>query len=135
MKFKNINSDGTAGKAAGFVDTDFPVFRYADALLMYAECALHGAATASEGLDAINQVRTRAGLANITELNSNTIIDERGRELYQECWRRSDLVRFGMFTTDTYLWDYKGGVTDGRSVDSHLNLYPINSCRTQDTSR
>ena len=125
MKFKNINSDGTAGKAAGFVDTDFPVFRYADALLMYAECALHGAATASEGLDAINQVRTRAGLANITELNSNTIIDERGRELYQECWRRSDLVRFGMFTTDTYLWDYKGGVTDGRSVDSHLNLYPI----------
>lgn len=127
MKFKNINSDGTAGKAAGFVDTDFPVFRYADALLMYAECALHGAATASEGLDAINQVRTRAGLGNVTELNANTIIDERGRELYQECWRRSDLVRFGMFTTDSYLWDYKGGAVDGKPVDSHLNLYPIPS--------
>jgi hypothetical protein len=127
MKFKNINSDGTAGQAAGFVDTDFPVFRYADVLLMYAECALNGAATTSEGLAALNQVRERAGLEDVTELNANTIIDERGRELYQECWRRSDLIRFGMFTTDTYLWDFKGGVADGKAVDSHYNLYPIPS--------
>jgi hypothetical protein len=125
MKFKNINSDGTSGQAAGFVDTDFPVFRYADALLMYAECALHGAVSAADGLAALNQVRERAGLADVTELNANTIIDERGRELYQECWRRSDLVRFGMFTTEDYLWDFKGGVADGVAVDSHLNLYPI----------
>lgn len=42
FKFKNITSSGAPGKANGFVDTDFPVFRYADALLMKAECAKRG---------------------------------------------------------------------------------------------
>ena len=53
------------------------------------------------------------------------MIDERGRELYQECWRRNDLIRFGMFTTDKYVWQWKGNVKEGKAVDDYRNLFPI----------
>ena len=39
--------------------------------------------------------------------------------------RRSDLVRFGCFTGNKYLWDWKGGAANGVSVDSHFDVYPI----------
>lgn len=127
MKFKNINSDGTPGKANGFVDTDFPLFRYADVLLMMAECGLNGASgvSADQGLAYLNQVRERAGLAALKSYNEADIVRERGCELYLECWRRSDLIRLDRFTTDKYLWSWKGGVQQGKSVASHLNLFPI----------
>lgn len=127
MKFRNINHDGSAAQEAGFVDTDFPVFRVADAYLMLAECAARGAADAGEGLKAINAVRTRAHLSELGAggLNLQNVLDERARELYHELVRRQDLVRFGQFTTADYLWDYKGGVADGKAVDSKYNLYPL----------
>lgn len=127
MKFKNINSDGTAGQAEGFVDTDFPVFRYADVLLMLAECGLRGASSvsSSQGLAYLNEVRERAGLSDETKLDADLVIDERGRELYHECWRRNDLIRFGLFTSSDYLWEWKGGVQDGQSVNSYRTLFPI----------
>ena len=46
-------------------------------------------------------------------------------EFYLEGRRRSDLVRFGMFTTNKYVWDWKGGAMNGTSVASYYNLYPI----------
>lgn len=126
FKFRNVCSDGTPGKADGFVDTDFPVFRYADALLMEAECAKRGA-TGVDGLAAFNAVRVRAGLEQVKDYSLDEILDERARELYQEGWRRNDLIRFGRFTSAAYLWDWKGGVKEGRGVDAHLNLFPIPS--------
>ncbi len=127
MKFKNINSDGTPGQSTGFVDTDFPVFRYADALLMLAECAVRGASTTNmtEGANALSQVRQRAGLSAVTTYTLDDILKERGCELYLECWRRSDLIRFGLFTSSSYLWAWKGGLKEGRGVDDHYNLFPI----------
>ena len=126
MKFKNINSDGTKGKAEGFVDTDFPVFRYADALLMKAECAKRGA-TGVDGLAAFNAVRKRAGLSEVQEYSLENVLQERACELYMEGWRRSDLVRFGKFTSASKLWQWKGGVKAGKGVSAHLNLFPIPS--------
>ena len=123
MKFRNMNSDGTPGKEAGFVDTDFPLFRYADVLLMAAECEAHGAAV--DGYAGFNQVRNRAGLAAIATPSLQEILDERGRELYQECWRRSDLVRFGLFTSGNYLWQWKGNTKDGAAIEEYRNLFPI----------
>ena len=125
MKYRNINADGTAAQANGFVDTDFPVFRSADAYLMLAECAARGAGDKAEGLAALNAVRVRAGLAEVAELTLQGIIDERARELYHELVRRQDLVRFGQFTTADYLWDYKGGQKEGVAVDAKYNLYPL----------
>ena len=123
MKFLNMKSDGTPGKEAGFVDTDFPMMRYADVLLMAAECAVRGASI--DGLAGYNAVRERAGLAKATAITLQDVLDERARELYLECWRRNDLIRFGQFTSDSYLWQWKGGTKDGTSVDEHFNLFPI----------
>lgn len=127
FKFRNVTSTGKPGKANGFVDTDFPVFRYADALLMKVECALRGA-NVPDALEAWNLVRGRAGVSTASSINDVTldmVLAERGRELYQEGWRRSDLVRFGKFTSGDFLWDWKGGVKAGRGVDSHFNIFPI----------
>ena len=53
------------------------------------------------------------------------IIDEWCREFYMEGRRRSDLIRFGLFTGDKYVWDFKGGVAEGKSVENFFNVYPI----------
>lgn len=124
FKFRNVTSAGTPGKADGFVDTDYPLFRYADALLMKAECELKGA-TGANGLESFNKVRQRAGLTPVSSYTLEEVLDERGRELYQEGWRRNDLIRFGKFSSSDYLWEWKGGLKEGRGVDSHMNLFPI----------
>ena len=123
MKFLNMKSDGTPGKEQGFVDTDFPMMRYADVLLMAAECYVRGANI--DGVAAFNAVRERAGLAKVTAPTLQDVLDERARELYLECWRRNDLIRFGLFTSDSYLWQWKGGIKEGAPVDEHFNLFPI----------
>ena len=68
--------------------------------------------------------RSRAGLPAVTALTAQLIIDERGRELYQECWRRNDLIRFGLFTSG-YNWQWKGNVKEGTDVESYRTLFPI----------
>ncbi|RIV44145.1 RagB/SusD family nutrient uptake outer membrane protein [Flagellimonas pelagia] len=90
------------------------VFRYADAHLMKAE------ATFRSGGDAtalINELRTLRGASPIGSVTEQDIIDERGRELYGEQWRRNDLIRFGQFTAP---WSYKEV-----SGDETKNLFPI----------
>lgn len=131
-KFKNVTSGGANGSNGEFVDTDFPLFRLADAYLMYAEATLRGASTgdAAKALGYVNELRERAygnTSGNITtgELTLDFILDERARELYQECHRRTDLVRFGQFSNGTYLWPWKGGVADGTTVSSTFDVFPI----------
>jgi len=53
------------------------------------------------------------------------VLDERGRELYWEGHRRTDLVRYNLLTTGTYVWPWKGGVASGTAVDPKYNLFPI----------
>ena len=125
MKFRNVNHDGSAAQTTGFVDTDFPLFRAADAYLMLAECAARGAADKTKGLDALNAVRNRAGLDDATSLDAEQILDERGRELLWEGHRRTDLIRFGQFTTADYVWEYKGSVKEGAAVADYRNLFPL----------
>ena len=47
------------------------------------------------------------------------------RELFWEGFRRTDLIRYGLFTSSTYLWPFKGGVKNGTGVADFRNLYPI----------
>ncbi|MFB0972953.1 MAG: RagB/SusD family nutrient uptake outer membrane protein, partial [Bacteroidales bacterium] len=93
-------------------------------MLPEAELRANGSVSA-EGLAAYNDVHTRAGLDAVNKITLDNILDERGRELYWENFRRSDLIRFGKFTTNDYLWQWKGGVYEGQAVDSHFNLMPI----------
>ncbi len=133
-KWSNMTSTGVRGSAADFVDTDFPVFRLADAYLMYAEAVLRGGSggSATTALQYVNAVRERAyqdvkGHIGSGDLNLNFLLDERARELYWECHRRTDLIRFGRFTGNSYIWAWKGGVKDGAATDAKYNLFPLAS--------
>ncbi len=127
-KYKNVTSTGVQGSdAAGdFPDTDFPMFRLADVKLMYAEALLRGGTggTAGTALDQVNEVRRRSGSANLSAVVLNDILDERARELYWEGHRRTDLIRFGRYTSG-YNWALKGGVASGRDVEATRTLFPI----------
>lgn len=131
LKFKNITSTGQTGSNVDFPDTDFPMFRLADVYLMAAEAILRGAnGSKATAVQYVNTVRERAytgSAGNITEseLTLDFLLDERGRELYWECHRRTDLVRFNKLTTGDYLWAWKGGVSQGQAVDSKYNIFPI----------
>jgi starch-binding outer membrane protein, SusD/RagB family len=130
-KFTAKNSDGTlpTDYNSAYACTDFPIFRLADAYLMRVESEFNLGNT-SDAVNDINVIRTRAygdSSGNITasQLTSQFILDERGREFYYEAQRRTDLIRFGQFTNGTYMWQWKGGTYAGASTDSHLNIFPI----------
>ena len=125
VKFRNVNHDGSAAQTTGFVDTDFPLFRVADAHLMLAECAARGKADKSAGLTSLNAVRARAGVEALSSYTAQDVLDERSREFMWEGCRRSDLIRFGQFTTADYVWEYKGSVKEGVAVAEHRNLFPL----------
>jgi hypothetical protein len=131
-KWKNKTRAGVNGSNGTHPDTDFPVFRLADAYLMYAEAVLRGGTggDATIALGYVNSIRERAygGIAGDIlpgDLTLDFIIDERARELYGECHRRTDLIRFGKYSGGAYIWEWKGGVKAGTSTDSHFDLFPI----------
>ncbi|GAB4312186.1 MAG: RagB/SusD family nutrient uptake outer membrane protein [Bacteroidales bacterium] len=129
-KFKNVTSDGATGSDLTHVDTDFPMFRLADVYLMYAEAVLRGGSGGdmATALAYVNALRERAygdNSGDVTSIDLDFILDERGRELYWEAHRRTDLIRFGKFTGGEYLWPWKGKVKEGTATDSKYNLFPI----------
>ncbi|MEL7160251.1 MAG: RagB/SusD family nutrient uptake outer membrane protein, partial [Bacteroidota bacterium] len=131
-KFKNVTRDGVTGSDLTFPDTDFMLFRLGDAYLMYAEAALRAAdaGAITESIDLINELRQRsygneAGNIQRSDLDLDFIIDERARELYWEAQRRTDLVRFGLFTGGDYVWPLKGGDLNGTSVGEFRDVFPI----------
>ena len=138
-KFRNLTRSGgpapDADPAGNFSDIDFPLFRLGEIYLIYAESVLRGGTggDAATALNYINLLRTRAyggnNSGNITasQLTTDFILDERGRELYYETLRRTDLIRYGKFTTGAYLWAWKGGVSGGAAVADKYNIFPIPS--------
>ena len=81
----------------GTSSNDFPVFRYADILLMKAE-ALVRSGNAGAAATYLNMVRNRAGLTDwVGDVTLEELYDERGRELAWEGYRRQDMIRFGKF--------------------------------------
>ena len=108
---------------------------------MAAEAILRGAAgSRTDALNYVNEVRCRAymsdnyavagvkstvsGKISDSQLTLDFILAERQRELASECVRRTDLVRFGKFTSGKN-WDWKGEERLGTDVDSHFNIFPI----------
>lgn len=133
-KWTNLTDAGEAASntVEGGVNTDFPLFRLADVYLMLAESVVRGGTGSDRttALGYINLLRQRAfgnesGNLNDSEMTPDFILKERGRELYWEGNRRTDLIRYNQFTTGSYLWQWKGGVKEGVAVDSKYNIYPI----------
>ncbi|MFJ1473590.1 RagB/SusD family nutrient uptake outer membrane protein [Capnocytophaga cynodegmi] len=127
MKFKNLTSAGKFGKDPGgqFVDTDVALIRLGEIYLNYAEAAVRKGTNQANALQYVNVLRTRSGANALSNLTIENVLDERSRELYWEGFRRTDLIRYGHFTSSTYVWPFKGGVANGTGVDAYRNLYPI----------
>ena len=131
-KFRNKTRSGANGQSLDFSDIDFPIFRLGEIYLLYAEAVLRGGTGGdlATAVSYVNKLRERAYgsiTGNVSSIDLNFILDERSRELYWEGYRRTDLIRYGKFTTSTYLWPWKGGVKSGTSVGEYRKLYPIPS--------
>ncbi len=120
------NSDATGGL---WSDTDVPFLRLGEVYLTYAEAVVRGGAGGdrSTALARINDLRVRANAAPITdaELTEQFLLDERGRELYWEGYRRTDLVRFGKFSSGSYVWTFKNAVPTGAALPAGRDIFPI----------
>ena len=126
-KWSNKTRDGGTGKNLTHTDTDFGVYRLSDAYLMYAEAVTRGGSgDAALALKLVNDLRNRAGATTVTSLSLDFLLAERGRELYWEAHRRTDLIRFGKFTTG-YNWAWKGNVKEGRDIGTHMSIFPVAS--------
>lgn len=92
--------------------------RFADAHLMRAEAILRGG-NAGSALAEVNKLRAlRTNTPPLTSLDLARMLDERGRELYTEGWRRNDMIRFGVF---------KAAKEFKPAGDGHTDLFPIPS--------
>ena len=100
--------------------------RLAEIYLSYAEAALQGGGDRALALKYVNYIRERAGIEpwSAADLTLETLQDERCRELYTECNRRTDLIRYGKWISG-YTWNWKGGVANGTDFAANFNLYPL----------
>ena len=133
VKYTNLKKDGSAGSNNTFPDTDFPLYRLADAYLLYVECAMRGAGDAGKAKDLYNKVQERAfgnsnhNISSLNDLTLDQLLDERARELYWEGHRRTDLIRFNRFI-DGKVWTWKNGTHDGTAkINEKYLLYPLPS--------
>ena len=127
-KFNNFNTAGAAGHGSKYSDADVFLFRVAEAYLTYAEATArqNGGTVTSDGLNAINALRSRAHAETKANFTLNEICDEWSRELYYEAVRRPTLIRFGRYAGNVnYNWSWKGGVKSGRNISDHLSIFPI----------
>lgn len=103
MNFKKFYSDPSEFGDIFSCDRNFPILRYAEVLLSYAEAKIELGQIDASVYDAINQVRHRAGMPNVDETKYNTqetlrtlVRRERRVEFAYEGLRRFDLQRWGI---------------------------------------
>ena len=129
-KWNNNYAEGGTPHDSKFVDTDFFLFRVAEAYLNAAEAEMH---LNGEGSDKakgyIDKLRERAHAEEHSSYTLNDVLDERARELYCEGLRRTDLIRFNQYggNNATYKWELKGGSDNGSNFDKTKNVYPLPS--------
>lgn len=106
----DLRNDYGAGK-------NYIVIRYAEVLLMYAEALTQGASGSAISADeAVNQVRSRAGLTPLTGVTTEQVLDEKFAELAME-WgiRYYDMIRLDKYDELSY---------DGRSFSASDEYLP-----------
>ena len=132
FKYNNIPHDQTAeqfnetAKIKGYSDVDFPMIRLGEIILIYAEACMNTSSAAS-ALPYLKKLSDRAGVAAPTTITQDFLVAERARELLWEGHRRTDLIRYGLFNSDSFLWPWKGGAMLGQGFSSHMNIFAIPS--------
>lgn len=106
-------------------NNDIPIFRYADILLTKAEAILRGgnATNGDTPQSLMNQIRNYVGAPALSKNPTlQDLLDERGREFFDENWRRNDLIRFGKFEDD---WGFKNEVHPAAKTEKWRRIFPI----------
>lgn len=103
---------------------DYGMIRLAEIYLSAAEAALNGGGDASKALTYTNYIRERAGMDRYEQLNLTELYNERQRELYTECGRRTDLIRYGKWISG-YTWNWKYKVPTGTDYPANFTVYPL----------
>lgn len=81
-------------------ENDYVLFRYADALLMKAEAIVRGGSSSTTTASIAALLSARQGITSTVDLSTLAGIDHaRATELWEEGWRRNDMIRFGTYTT------------------------------------
>lgn len=86
-----------------YQSNDVPIFRFADIILTKAEAIKRGAAATNGDTpqSLFNQIRSYVHAPLLDHDPSlQEILDERGREFFDENWRRNDMIRFGTFESE-----------------------------------
>ena len=131
LKYNNIPYGQTdqsflpTSAVRNFADVDFPMIRLGEIYLIYAEACMN-LQQSSLALPYLQALSERAGVTPPTEITSDFLVAERARELMWEAHRRTDLIRFGLFNTDEYLWPYKGGDDfQGKAFPAYRCLFAL----------
>ena len=130
VKWNNNYSNHGTTHDTEKVDTDFFLFRVAEAYLNAAEAEMHlNGANSDKAKGWIDALRDRAHAEKRQTYSLEDVLDERARELYCEGLRRTDLIRFNQFggSQATYNWELKGGSTNGTTFAKTYNVYPLPS--------
>ena len=114
--------DATARDDGRLSNNDIVLFRFADAMLMYAE-ACYRLGLIEEGLLPLNAVYHRSN-GNIKQkyddITDDILLHERLKEFMWEGWRRNDLIRFGRFHKP---YDLKQD--NNHEADGHTIVFPL----------
>ncbi len=131
LKFNNIPHDQTEASflpvaaTKSFSDVDFPMIRLAEVYLIYAEACMRTGEGAL-AMEVMSELSERAGVSAPSEITADFLVAERARELMWEAHRRTDLIRFGLYSSADYLWPYKGGDSfGGQAFPAYKSLFPI----------
>ena len=131
LKFNNIPYGKTdeeflpVSATKGFSDVDFPMIRLGEIYLIYAEACMNTGAS-GQAMPMLRELSERAGVTPPSEITQDFLVAERARELMWEAHRRTDLIRYGLYNTDKYLWPYKGGDSfAGQAFPEYKCIFPI----------
>ena len=112
-----------------FSSADFPVIRLAEMYMVYAEAQTRldgGITTDATAMNYVKALRTRAGLDMPSSINLDFLLKERACEFMWEGQRRTDLIRYGYFTSMSFPWPMKGNIPNGKvALESWRTIYPI----------
>jgi len=98
------------------MNNDYVILRLGEMYLIRAEAMSRMAGDWNVGLDDVNVIRRRAGASELPSMTADGFLAERGREMFQESARRTDLIRFGKYG-DTW-WEKPAS-------DATKELFPI----------
>ena len=131
LKFNNIPHDQTnqsylpVSAVKAYSDVDFPMVRLAEIYLIYAEACMN-LGTGAAALPRLKELSDRAGVEAPSSVTTSYLVAERARELLWEAHRRTDLIRYGLYTSSAYLWPYKGGDSyAGQAFPDYKSIFPI----------